>query len=146
MRILGHPVHPLLVHFPTALLPMEFALQALYRNTQDFSNYNASYYCLWGALIGGAGAVLTGLVDSFAVAREKRKALPTILYHAALNAIVLLAYALLLSKEASLFPNAYNGGGLWLRGILLALLFFGNYLGGKLIYHFGAGIKIQDHD
>ncbi|RYY38747.1 MAG: DUF2231 domain-containing protein [Chitinophagaceae bacterium] len=142
MRLAGHPLHPLLVHFPTALLPMEFVLQLLHRNG-DPSFYAAAYYCLWGALVGGAGALLTGLADSFAVARENPKTPPTLLYHASLNAVVLLCYGVLLAKEAALFPRIYAGGGLWLRGILLALLFFGNYLGGRLIYRFGAGIKID---
>ena len=39
MKLLGHPVHPLLIHFPTALLPMDLALSgiAFYKNEVAFS-------------------------------------------------------------------------------------------------------------
>src|SRR4051812_15458459 len=105
MRVFQHPVHPLLIHFPSALLPMEFVLLLLYRHYGTASFYEASFYCLCGGVAGGAAALLTGLIDSISLARTNRASLPTLLYHAALNGTVLLAYGVLLGKVAPPFPQ-----------------------------------------
>lgn len=140
MRILGRPVHTWLVLFPTALLPMEFVLLLLYRHSGMVSYHHAACYCLYGGVLGGCAALLTGVPDSLAVARHHKAALVTLLYHASLNALVLLAYAVLLGSEMThVATGTVFGKALVLRGALLLLLLAGNYLGRRLVCHHHVG-------
>ncbi|RYY66900.1 MAG: DUF2231 domain-containing protein [Chitinophagaceae bacterium] len=148
MRIFGHPIHPLLVHFPTALFPVDFVLLLFYRHSGTASYYTASWYCLCAGVAGGAAALLTGLIDGVGVFRRQKEALPALLYHASLNAFVLLSYGVLAAKAAPHFPEPFRADntGILIRVILLAALIFGNYFGGRLVYTYRVGIQNKSHD
>ena len=59
----GHPLHPMLIVMPAALLPFGFALDVLHHATDDDDYANAAYYSLTGALVGGLAAGVAGAMD-----------------------------------------------------------------------------------
>jgi uncharacterized membrane protein len=142
MKLFGHPVHPLFIHFPTALLPMDAALTCLYSATGNSTYYAAGAYCLWAGAALGLLAMVAGLIDSLRIRRSDKPALLLALYHGFLNGTLLLVFAVIAYRSAQLFPAPVLAGpkGVLIKCILVLALFLGNYLGGKLIYTYCVGI------
>jgi len=143
MKILGHPLHPLLVHFPTALFPMNLALGIIAFTSGNTVFSQSAFFCLAGGAAMGVLTVMTGLLDLFHISKSNKKAVATVIYHAGLNAPVILIYVVLAYKEWNLYPDLPipGTGNLVFKGVLVFILFVGNYFGGQLIYKFHAGIK-----
>ena len=148
MKLFGHPIHPLLIHFPTALLPMDLVLSALYWSTSNSSFYQAGAYCLWAASALGLLAVVTGLIDLIAIPRSDKKAIALALYHGSTNGLLILIFAVIAYKAWLVFPSPFFTGGaqLIIKGVLVFALFVGNYLGGRLIYTYHVGINFKKHN
>jgi len=145
MKMLGHPIHPLLVHFPTALLPADLVLSILYHATGDASYYTAGFYCLVGGVVLGLPAAVSGLIDLVAIPKKDKSAIGLALYHGMLNGSILLVFGVLAWKAGQAFPAPWFTGltAVIVKGILLLALFVGNYMGGKLIYKHHIGIQIN---
>ena len=143
MKISGHPLHPLLVHFPTALFPMNLALGIIAYTSENPVFSQSAFFCLAGGAGMGILTVLTGLLDLVHISKSNKKAIATVIYHAGINAPVILIYTVLAYKEWNLYPAipAPTVGNLVFKGVLVVILFAGNYFGGQLIYKFHAGIK-----
>ena len=146
MKLSGHPIHPLLIHFPTALLPMELLFRLLQR-IYDSDPYGiAAYYCLLVAVLTGLLAIITGILDILDVAKTNKRAMSTALYHGFLNGVIILVYGIMLYKSWERFPETESPGmgAILLRAALVLVLFGGNYLGGTLIYKYHIGINKRD--
>jgi len=143
MKFLGHPIHPLMIHFPTALLPADALLSLLgsYRNHSGM--VEAAFYCSVGGVFMGMVSLVTGLIDAWPLARDNRAAIATTLYHGFLNAVVILSFGVMLYGSWKAYPALPmpSTARLIAKGILILLLFVGNYMGASLIYHYGAGLK-----
>ncbi len=139
-------MHPLLVHFPTALLPMELVLSAIgyFRNDPSFAM--AGFYCLLGGVLLGAAAIVTGLVELITLPRTDKKALAAGIYHGFLNGTVILVFAVLAYRGWEAYPGALETsmGALVFKTVLILTLFFGNYLGGELVYKYFVGINFKN--
>src|SRR5689334_2043433 len=142
MKLFAHPAHPLLIHFPTALLPMDVGLTFLYRSSANISFYQAGAYCLWTGAAFGLVALITGLADLLAIPRSDKKAIALALYHGFVNGLLILIFAVIAYKSWRAFPSPFFAGtnGVIAKGILVFALFVGNYLGGQLIYRHHVGI------
>ena len=148
MKLFGHPVHPLMIHFPTALLPMELLFLVMYYYEGNASFGIGAFYCLAAAVLVGLLAMVTGLIDLLNVPKKNKAALSMALYHAFLNGVIILIYAVILFREWQVYPDLESPtmSAIIFRGILILLLFIGNYLGGTLIYKHHIGIKPQVPD
>ena len=149
MKLFGHPVHPLFIHFPTALLPMDFVLSFLGFTNGNPTFAQAGFYCLAGGVLTGFAAIVTGLFDLTNIPKANKIALGSGLLHGFINGCLILVFAVIAYKEWQIYPQSVTATKtmLVIKGILVAALFFGNYLGGRLIYqHFiGIDIKPKDH-
>lgn len=150
MKIFGHPLHPLLIHFPTALLPMDLALTFLYHSSNNASFYQAGAYCLWAGTVTGLLAIVTGLTDLLSIRHTQKRALALGLYHGAFNGFIILLFVIIAYKSWQVFPTPALTGtvGLVTKTILVVTLFAGNYMGGRLIYthHVGLNLKIESNE
>lgn len=142
MKILGHPLHMMLIHFPTALLPMDALFSFFAYYNRDSSFLLPAYYCLLAGVIAGALALVTGVIDLLLIKKDNKPAIGIALIHGFVNGTVLIFYGILAYKGWQLFPqlNMPLLSVLILKSGLLIVLFAGNYLGGKLVlqYHIGA--------
>jgi uncharacterized membrane protein len=149
MKLFGHPLHPLFIHFPTALLPMDFVLSLLNYLKGDVSFAQAGFYCLIGGVLTGIAAVLTGLLALTDVPKGDKQALGSSLVHGFVNGFLMLVFGVIAYREWQHYPQlpAVTKTTLLVKGILIVALFIGNYLGGRLIYqHFiGLNIKPSEH-
>ncbi len=143
IAVMGHPVHPALVHFPVAALIGLLATDVAYIVTSDYFWARAG---LWLAGIGAAGGAVSGtagLLDMLLVSRIRR--LITAWCHAAL-AVMLLSLAALnwllrigSSPESAIFP-----WGIYLSGLSVMLIGATAFLGSQLVYEHAVGVDLDD--
>ena len=149
MKIFGHPIHSMLVHFPSALLPMELILSWIgyIQDSQHF--YFAALCCLLGGVITGIPTMITGLIDLLKIPAGEKKAKANGFLHGFLNGSILLIYAVFAWKAWQNFPGQSGTTIILLlvKTFLIITLFAGNFLGGKMIYTYHTGIgkkSLQD--
>ena len=143
MKILGHPIHIMLIHFPSALLPMDLVCSALGYYTGNSSFTDASFFAMAGAVLFGCLAVITGTFDLMGLIDGKPLALKKALIHGGINATVIIAYSILAFRAWKQFPELTQDGiGLMmLKGCLITFMIAGNYLGGSLILKHRIGLE-----
>jgi uncharacterized membrane protein len=146
MKFFGHPIHALLIHFPTALLPMDAALAFFSYYEQEPMFARAGFYCLVAGVAMGYLAIITGLIDLLIIAKEKSPALNSAFIHGMINGSLILVYTVFVYKGWKAYPliELPSVTMLFVKGILIIILFVGNFLGGKLIYTYRVGIKAEN--
>lgn len=142
MSIAGHPVHPMLIHFPVAMLMALVGADVLYLVTADPFWWRAA---LWLAGVGAAGgwaASLVGLVDWLLVARIRR--LITGACHA-IAAVMMLSVASF-NWIIRLNPATPHEMGvhLFLSLLTAALIMLAGWLGGRLVYEHAVGVAASE--
>lgn len=143
MAILGHPLHPMLIHFPVAALVSVIATDLAYVFTADDFWARAGLWLTGVGALGGWVSGTAGLVDLVSVPRIRR--LITAWCHA-IFAVMLLSLAtfnwLLRVGEpaAQIWP-----WGLYLSLFSGALITITGVLGGRLVYEFAVGVD-TDHE
>jgi uncharacterized membrane protein len=142
MKILGHPVHMILIHFPSALLPMDFVCSALAFYTGDSNLAYTSFYCMIGGVIFGALAIIAGILDLIGIAEDQPAALRKALIHGGINTSVIIGYSLIAFIAFKNYPAIVSDdlSKIIVKGSLIAFMMVGNYLGGSLILKDKVGI------
>lgn len=143
MKVFGHPIHVMLIHFAVGLLPMDLVLSYLSYQFHEPSFTTAAFYSLIGGVITGYVALLTGLLDLLTIPKENKIALGTGLLHGFINGTVILVYSVFAYKAWQAYPQltAPTLAALLVKGLLVISLLIGNFLGGKLIYKHHVGIN-----
>jgi uncharacterized membrane protein len=141
-RIAGHSLHIMLVHFPSALYPMSVVCSSLYYFNGNIIAGHVAFYTMAAGAVTGWLAILFGLWDSFFVSATKTKIITTIFFHATLNGIVTILFTVWAVKAWNIYPGVNKDSELLviLKWISIALLFAGNYCGGKLLLKYHVGI------
>jgi uncharacterized membrane protein len=132
----GHPIHPMLIPFPIALLVFSFVadLIFLWRGNPVWENYVA-FYTLLAGIIGGAAAAIPGLIDWATLTDPATVKVAN--WHARVNIITLLIFI------ASFYLRT-TSGLVWITSmpslpIVLSLigvigLTVAGWLGGELVF------------
>lgn len=139
---LGHPLHPMLVHIPTALWPAALAFDLLTRfDVGGNPMVRASFYAILVGLIAAAAAVPTGLADWWEI-KPDRPARKIGIYHMALNGVVAAIFLinLLLRLDRRNEAEAVTTGPLLLSAAGVALLAVSGYLGGRMVFDYGIAV------
>lgn len=141
MSIHGHPIHPMVIHFPVAALLGLIGTDIAYVLTGDFFWARAGLWLAGIGVLGGWVSGTIGLLDLIIVEQIRR--LITAWCHAIL-AVMLLSVATLNwlsrlgSPETLIMP-----WGLYLSllgGLLIALT---SFLGGQLVYDHAVGVALD---
>ena len=108
MRLLGHPVHPILVAFPIALLALTPVLDLLPLLGVLTDAAGAAYLCQLAGLVGGGLAIVTGFADFMKIPQSEKAAAKTAIIHASLALGMLslfgIAFALRGARTAAVPP------------------------------------------
>src|SRR5690349_8452568 len=104
VTLFKHPIHVMLIHFPSALLPMDLVCYAIYYFTGDASFAFASFYALAGAVVTGWLSVVFGAMDIISIPPEKRTVMQKALLHGGINAIIIIVYTVLTYSVYKSFP------------------------------------------
>jgi uncharacterized membrane protein len=133
MKILRHPLHLMLIHFPTALLPMDLVLSYLFYRTGNESFGSAAFYCLLAGVAIGLLSGITGFIDLVMI--KDKSLIGKALLHGGINLTVVLVFCVFAYKSWRLYPQIQLPTMTILAVKLITVLFMlaGNYLGGILI-------------
>lgn len=143
MRIFGHPIHIMLVHFPSALFPMDAVCYLLYYLNGQLSFGTASFYAVAGGVALGWAAILFGALDLIKIPGDKPLVLQKALIHGAINCMVVIVYTVIfysLYKKYPVLPAA-NLALAIAKICIVGFMIAGNYIGGSLILKDKLGIK-----
>lgn len=138
--IAGHPVHPMLIHFPVAALIALVGADAAYLITGDPFWARAGLWLAGVGSLGGWIASLAGLVDLLFVAQVRR--LITAWGHALMAVMMLSLATFNWQLRVGDDPARYLMP--WGLGMTLATAGFislAAYLGGRLVYENAVGVK-----
>lgn len=139
VKVLGHPVHPMLVMFPVALLitGTVFDLVDVFGGSAVFGEIG-----FWNITIGiivGLIAAAVGSVDLASIPRRTRaKRIGTM--HAGINVAVILLFAAVWALRFA--DDNYTAGGalVAIEVVALAGLGISGWLGGELVDRLGVGV------
>ena len=147
-RLAGHPVHPMLIPYPFALLSAStvFDLIAHRRPRQPHARrmYDGHYgqtaaHLQDAGLLAAVGAAIPGVIDYFGSVPEGTTAKRDATWHAALNSSALGAF--LLARRERRADGGTSDRGITLSLLGTTLLGLGGWLGGNLVYHHHVGVN-----
>ena len=138
---LGHPSHPMFVHFPTALFPTSLLFDLLSRAISEPELVKAAFYNIAVGLAVGLLAVITGFVDYFGMVSGSRKHRVTT-WHMLANLPLLGVFAVSLGLRTMDLDAERTPLYILLLSIIgLPFLVVGNYFGGELVYRMGMRVS-----
>nr|WP_240931488.1 DUF2231 domain-containing protein [Azotobacter chroococcum] len=136
----GHPLHPMMIHFPVAALFGLVASDLGYLLSGDPFWARASLWLAGVGAFGGWLASIAGLVDLFSVRRIRR--LVTGWCHAIL-AVMMLSLASLNWLQRYLDAEQILPWGLYLSLLTALLIGLAGWLGGRLVYEHAVGVDVE---
>ena len=142
-KVLGHPVHQMLVPFPFGLLASAAIFDVIHLVTENPTIASASYWMMIAGIVGGLLAAPFGSIDWFAIPKRTR-AKRIGLVHGLGNVVVLALFAAswFLRRGAPEAPSslalALSLGGFALAGVT-------GWLGGELVDRLSVGVDDGAH-
>ena len=137
-RLLGHPIHPMLIVFPLGLLSVAAIFDIIYISTHNGHWAALSYWMIASGIIGGLIAAVFGVIDWLGIPQGTR-ARYIGLIHGLSNFVVVILFIvswfMRRSNPAAPSMTAMMSG--WI-GIIIAL--FASWLGGELVYRLSVGV------
>lgn len=138
-KLLGHPVHPMLIVFPLGLLGTAVIFDVLYLLTGNEELAIFSFWAIAAGIVGGLAAAIFGLWDWLAIPGDARaKAVGA--WHGGGNVLVVALFVVswLLRRDDPAFAPDLLPFILALAGGAVSLLTA--WLGGELVYRLRVGV------
>lgn len=138
MAIRLEQIHPMLVHFPLALLPLSVGADALGRATSNDALLAFGKTAACGAAVGALASAATGLIAGEEVNVEG-ESMDMLITHRNLNVVAtMVASGMAVWRFGRRTPSA---GYLAIGAVGIGVVAYSAYLGGKLVYEIGVGVK-----
>ena len=141
-KLLGHPVHPMLIVFPLGLLATAVAFDIVALVQRDASWYHISFWMIAAGIIGGLLAAVFGLIDWIAIPSGTRANRIGLLHGATNLVVVLLFLGSWWMRRGSITPPTV---ALVLSFIAVVLALVAGWLGGELVDRLGVGVDNGAH-
>ena len=142
-KILGHPIHQMLVPFPFGLLGGAAIFDIIYMATRSAAIASSAYWMIAAGVIGALIAAPFGLVDWLAIPKRTR-AKSIGLVHGLGNVVVLVLFVvswfLRRAAATSAIPYEPNATALVLSLAGLVLAGITGWLGGELVDRLSVGV------
>jgi uncharacterized membrane protein len=139
LRLAGHPLHPLLVHFPVALWTIAvFAELGGWAMGRDW--WAISFGCQALGVLGAVVAMVPGFFDFVALPRS-HPAVDTATFHLLAMSgawLMFIASLALRGLPATAAPPLVATTAAGAGFVFMAI---GGWLGGRLVYRFGVGVS-----
>jgi uncharacterized membrane protein len=136
MKIFGHPVHMMLVHFPTALLPMDLVCSLIHYITGNGAFLSASFFAGMGGIALGWLAMIFGVWDVIKLYSQGRQdVMAKALLHGGINGTVVIIFSVIVLLQYTRYPSlqADSMAVLIVKAVAIGLMFIGNFIGAQLI-------------
>jgi uncharacterized membrane protein len=137
-RLLGHPIHPMLVVFPLGLLSASviFDVIGLIGDSERF--HLVAFYMLAAGIIGGLIAAIFGLIDWTAIpSGTAAKRIGVI--HGLANVVMLSVFIIGGFLRGEIDNPATVSVGVNVAALGIGM--FSGWLGGDLVYRYGIGVE-----
>ena len=137
-RLLGHPIHQMLIVFPLGLLATSLFFDIAHLSSGNPQWALISYWLITVGIISGLVAAVFGLIDFLAIpagTRAKRIGL----LHGGGNVVVVALFLVswLLRRDA---PGDPEGSAIFLSVVAVLLALVTGWLGGELVDRLGVGV------
>lgn len=139
MSIKGHPIHPMLIHFPVAFLLGLVGADLAYLYTADLFWVRVGLWLAGLGSLSGWLAGLAGLVDLIFVRHIRNLAIAWIHALLAVMTLSLASFNWLLRFDDS----GFNPWGLYISLLTAALLTGTSVMGGQMVYGHAVGVDIE---
>lgn len=144
---LGYNVHPMLVHFPIALLTAFLFMEIMGAIRKSADMQNAARWLLYLGAMGAVAAAGAGIVAEHLVPHGEE--VHAIMERHEVFGLTVASLSVVLALWRFVSGNRLTGmaqGLHWFIGFVIAVsLFFGADLGGLMVYQHGVGVKtLQD--
>lgn len=144
-KIMGHPIHPMLVGFPVAFYTGTLVAFIVYATSMDRFWFRVAGILNWAGVITAAVAALPGLIDWAVGIPRHTSAKKTGLLHMALNVAALITFLtsafLAADRWNELLPAAGTNIALSAIGVLLTLP--AGFLGWSLVQDHHVGVQLS---
>ncbi len=132
-----HPIHPMLVPIPIGLWIFSFVCDLTFVLGSGVSLwFTLSFWTMIGGSVGALLAAVPGFIDMLSLtAQPKRLALT----HMALNATIILLYAINIGTRIQ--GASIAGAPLILSVVAIGLLGVSGWLGGQMVYLHRVGVE-----
>jgi len=140
VRLAGHPVHPMLVHFPIVLWTGAVATDVSGWLSGYAEWWTLSFGCLALGNVIALAAMLAGFLDYASIPRPHPARDVAVSHMLAMSTAWLI---FLVSLALRGFPPKAPGS-LWVTAVAVGgwcVMAFGGWLGGQLVYRFGVGVN-----
>jgi uncharacterized membrane protein len=137
-KVAGHPIHPMLVPFPIALLVAAFLCDVAFWRTHGDSWAIAAMWLLGAGLVTAALAAVAGLIDFAGDSRIR--SLRDAWLHMIGNVVAVVLTLVSFVMRWRYGAAAVLPWGLWLSLIVFGLLLFNGWKGGELVFRHHVGM------
>ena len=138
-KIMGHPIHPILIPFPLGLLTTSVVFDIVYLITGSGRWTVVSFWMIAAGVIGGLLAAVFGLIDWLAIPSGTR-AKAVGLLHGLTNFLMVALFAISWLLRAGA-PGEAGGVAIVLSFVGVGLASLGGFLGGELVVRMGVGVS-----
>lgn len=140
-RFFSHPIHAVLIHFPTAFLPTAFLfdLAGFYLRDPNLSIF--AIYLFGLGVLSGTVAAIFGILDYLRL-NPNHAAWSKASLHGLSNFIWLVCFGVIFGLKVKQLPMVAPAtyAELILQGLLVLGLLYSNYLGGDLLFKHKIGL------
>jgi uncharacterized membrane protein len=138
-KVAGHPLHPMIVPFPIAILVSAFVTDLAYLNGAGAGWAQASMWLLGAGISMALLAAVLGLTD-FLGDRQVRTLRAAWLHMGGNLVAVILAAVNFYLRASGGAEAAVASTGVALSGVVVVLLLFNGWMGWELVYRHHVGV------
>jgi uncharacterized membrane protein len=144
VKLMGHPIHPMLIVFPLGLLAASLGFDIGYLKTGNPEFAIVSYWAISAGIIGGLLAAIFGVADWWAIPSNTRaKAIG--LWHGVGNVVVVLLFVGSWILRYSVPGYLPQNSAVLLSCLGVGLALVTGWLGGELVGRLGVGVDEGAH-
>lgn len=142
-KLLGHPIHPMLIVFPLGLLSTSLIFDLIHLATGEGRWAEIAYWMIAAGIIGGLVAAVFGTIDWLAIPSRTR-AWAIGLWHGLGNVVVMLLFIVSWFLRRG-EPDDPSAAAIVLSACGIALALVTGWLGGELVDRLGVGVDDGAH-
>jgi uncharacterized membrane protein len=136
MKLLGHPIHPMLVVFPLGLFATAAVFDILYLSAGNLAFSTVAFYMIAAGILGGLLAAIFGFIDWLGL-KGNTRAKNLGLLHGLGNFLIVVMFVLSWFLRRGNVDFAPNSLALFLSFAGVGLALITGWLGGELVYRLG---------
>ncbi len=141
-KLLSHPLHPMLTHFPMALLSVSSLWDLIGLLTKHALWWKISFWCIVAGLIIGILTLITGLIDSMGIQKNGPEENTMNRHMYVMLAAFMVYLGDLFIQMGHIAPGSHRF--IWAFVVSIGgfiILTIGGWYGGELVYRYHVGVS-----